>query len=214
MGTKRLRAICRARLDTLWANRSGKPPRTTRSSNTHSARVEETRQECRQLLATLGLGDRFDLDTLRRAVEAYIGRSIVIRPEGQPDRPNARGAVHREGDCAIVEYDPLCPPDQRRMTIYHEFGHLIWKHQRALARQLLGAGVLNRMVACDRTALLDHVGLEVRGGTIHVRGQGERQYRGDGPLDPEELQAEVMGDEIYRRMLPDDPDPIARWLEL
>lgn len=100
------------------------------------------------------------------------------------------------------------------MTIYHEFGHLIWKHQHALARKLLGAGVLDRMAACDSTVLLGHVGLEVRDGAIHLYGLAEPQYRGDGPLDLAELQAEVMGDEIYRRILPDNPDPIARWLEL
>lgn len=180
----------------------------------HSAKIEETRRDCRTLLAALGLGDRFDLATLLRAVEAYIGQPITIRPAGQPERPSATGAVYREWDRAIVEYDPACPPDQRRMSIYHELGHLIWRHQRALACKLVNAGVLERMTTCDPATLADLVGLEVRDGEIYLRDRGTRQFRGDGPLNLTELQAEVMGDEIFQRILPDDPDPLARWLEL
>lgn len=180
----------------------------------HSAKIEETRRNCRTLLAALGLGDRFDLATLLRAVEAYIGQPITIRPAGQPERPSATGAVYREWDRAIVEYDPACPPDQRRMSIYHELGHLIWQHQRALACKLVNAGVLERMTTCDPATLADLVGLEVRDGEIYLRDRGTRQFRGDGPLNLTELQAEVMGDEIFQRIFPDDPDPLARWLEL
>ena len=153
--------------------------------------ADSIRKKAQRLIAALGLSDYYDLDTLRRALEAHRGRVIVVRPANQDEIEEflgtGTGATFQEGDTDVVIYHPRCTPRQMNITILHEFGHLIWEHQRPLIKAIDESGILHHKVqVCDLTGLRSH---------MHLRGDGK-------PLTREELEAEITADELYKRLIP------------
>ena len=144
------------------------------------------RAKVRRRLAALGLPEYFDLATLHRLLEARLGRPIILRPRRDLAHPRATGATYREGAAIIVEYDPRCTPLQQEVAILHEFAHLICGHQRALVQQAEATGALaGAVTVCDLSTLRGHM-----------------RVPESAPADPqEEREAEVMADELLKRLI-------------